>query len=149
MTAISPTEDHAAAREKWLARAENKARRPYFLLHLSSQGLLLQVDVRRSFLAGAWASVIVMAQAVIEASLRDLQTQDYDSKAKALFFGQEDLERMRNLRNELVHPQAPGTASLVWAVPNGDYVACHANLEADAKRAYELMLEAIYANSEA
>jgi hypothetical protein len=149
LTAISPTDDYAAARAKWLAETENQARRPYSLLHLSSHGLLLQADVRRSFLAGAWASAIVMAQAVTEATLRDLQTQDYDSKAKALFFGQEDLERMRSLRNELVHPQAPGTASLVWVVPNGDYVACHANLEADAKRAYELMLEAIYANSEA
>jgi hypothetical protein len=90
-----------------------------------------------------------MAQAVIEATIRDLQTQDYVSKAKDLFLGQEDLERMRSLRNELVHVSAPGTKSLVWTVPNGDYAACHAALEKDAKKAYELMLEAIYANSDA
>jgi hypothetical protein len=146
---MEEVDSQPASRAKWLAEAEHRARRPYALLHLSSQGLLLQVDVRRSFLAGAWASVIVMAQAVIEATIRDLQTQDYVSKAKDLFLGQEDLERMRSLRNELVHVTAPGTKSLVWTVPNGDYAACHAALENDAKKAYELMLEAIYANSDA
>jgi hypothetical protein len=140
--------EEAVAREKWLTEAEYRARRTYLILNLSTHGLLLQVDVRRAFLAGAWASVIVIAQAVIEATLRDLQTQDYRSKAKDLFLGQEDLERVRCLRNELVHPQAPGTKSLVWGVPRGDYAACHAALESDAKKAYELMLEAIYANSE-
>ena len=136
-------------RERWLTEAEGRARRPYALLHLSTHGLLLQLDIRLAFLAGAWASVIVMAQGVIEATLRDLQTQDYSQKAKDLFLGQEDLERLRCLRNELVHPQAPGSPSLVWSVPNGDYVACHSALESDAKKAYELMLESIYANSEA
>ena len=136
-------DEETTARERWIAEADNQARRSYLILNLSTHGLLLQVDARRAFLAGAWASVIVMAQATIEATLRDLQTQDYKSKAKELFLDQEDLERIRCLRNELVHPQAPGTKSLIWVVSGGDYAACHAALETDAKKAYELMLEAI------
>jgi len=123
-----------AEREAWLCQAEELARRPFVLLHLSSHGLLLQVDVRRAFLAGAWASVIVMAQAVIEATMRDLDFKDYDSKAKDLFFGQEDLERLRTLRNQLLHPSQPGTPSDIW-VPH-------------ARCAYELMLEAVYSGRE-
>lgn len=140
--------DEIAAREQWLWQAEERARRPYLLLHLSSHGLLLQVDVRRAFLAGAWASVIVMAQAVIEATLRDLHFKDYDSNAKRLFFDQEDLERLRSLRNQLVHPSQPGTPSDIWVVPNGDYEACHAELESKAQWAYELMLEAVFSGRE-
>lgn len=136
--------DETAAREAWLWNTEERARRPYALLHLSTHGLLLQVDVRRAFLAGAWASVIVMAQAVIEATLRDLHFRDYDAKAKELFFGQEDLERLRTLRNQLLHANAPGTPPDIWVVPDGDYDACHAELEVHAKWAYELMLEAVY-----
>lgn len=138
----------ASARELWLQGAEVRTRRRYLLLHLSSHGLLLQVDARRAFVAGAWASVIVMAQAVIEATLRDLQLHDYETKAKGIFLGQEDMERIRTLRNELLHPQRPGTPSHIWTVAGGDFAACHAALELDAQRAYELMLEAIYANCE-
>jgi hypothetical protein len=60
-------DEERAARESWLFESESRAARPYVLLHLSSHGLLLQQDVRRAFLAEAWAYVIVMAQAVIEA----------------------------------------------------------------------------------
>lgn len=137
-----------AEREAWLCQAEERARRPFVLLHLSSHGLLLQVDVRRAFLAGAWASVIVMAQAVIEATMRDLHFKDYDSKAKDLFFGQEDLERLRTLRNQLLHPSQPGTPSDIWVLPNGDHEGCHAELETHARWAYELMLEAVYSGRE-
>jgi hypothetical protein len=136
-------------REEWLFHAEERARRPYALLHLSSHGLLLQVDARLAFIAGAWASVIVICHAAVEATLRDLQLHDYDTNSKGIFFEQEDLEQMRRYRNELLHPQAPGTPSLVWCLPNGDFAGCHAALETQAKNAYELMLEAMYGNREA
>jgi hypothetical protein len=140
--------DDTTARGAWLWQAEERARRPFALLHLSSHGLLLQVDVRLAFLAGAWASVIVMAQAVIEATLRDLHFQDYESKAKQLFFGQADLERLRALRNQLLHPSEPGTPSSIWVLPDGDYKGCHAELQTHARWAYELMLEAVYSGRE-
>ena len=129
--------------------AHMRTRKDYSELRLSSHGLVLQLDIERALVAGAWASVIVMSQSVIEATLRDLQTHDYTQKAVDLFLGQEDLERMRSIRNELIHAQAPGTPSKLWTVPNGDYQACFAALESDAKKVYILMLEAIYANSEA
>ncbi len=136
-------------REEWLSRAEERARRPYGLLHLSPHGLLLQLDARRAFIAGAWASVIVICHAAVEATLRDLQLHDYETSSKGIFFEQEDLEQMRSYRNELLHPQAPGKPSRVWCLPNVDIAGCHAALEAQAKNAYELMLEAMYANREA
>jgi hypothetical protein len=134
-------------RQTWLLDAHERHRRNYSELHLSSHGLLLQIDVERAFVAGAWASVIVIAQAVIEATIRDLQTHDYETKARKLFQGKKRLERIRSLRNELLHPQAPGSPSLVWSAPNGDFAACHAALERDAKHAVELMYFAIYAIS--
>lgn len=121
-------------REVWLFQAEELARRPLTLLHLSSHGLLLQLDVRLAFLAAAWASVIVMAQAVIEATLRNIHLHDYATRAKDLFFGQDDLERIRQPRNELVRPQASGTPSRIWVLPDGGYAGCHAALEKDAEQ---------------
>ena len=133
----------ANARESWFDAAHSIARKRPAERFLSTHGLLLQLDVRRAFIAGAWASVIVMAQAVIEATLRDLGTKDYEAKAKKLFEGDAELDRIRSIRNELVHPQAAGTPSLIWV---GGYAASHAALENDAKRAVELMVKAIYAH---
>jgi hypothetical protein len=133
------------SRRKWFTRAHIKEQKRYAALNLSSHGLLLQLDVERAFVAGAWASTVVMAQAVIEATVRDLETQDYSIKAKRMFEGHEDLERVRTLRNELLHPQQPGSPSIVWIVPGGDYSACHAALEDAAKLAVHLMFRAIYA----
>ena len=136
------------ARQKWFSEAHNSQRmRPAAFL-LSSQGLLLQYDVQRAFCAGAWLSVIVLAQAVIEASIRDIETHDYETNAKNLFAGSEALERVRTLRNEILHPQKPGTPSKVWTVAGGDYIACHASMETDAKLAVEEMFRAVYANRE-
>lgn len=140
--------DEEAARETWLRQVELRAERPYTLLYLSTHGQLLHLDARRAFVAGAWASVIVMCQAIVEATLRDLHFKDYEVKAKELFFHQEDLERLRILRNQLVHPSPPGTPSEIWTVPNGDSAACHAALEVHARWAYEFMLEAVYSGRE-
>ena len=60
-------------RRLWLSQARTRYRgsrnAPFYL---STHGLLLQVDLERAFVVGAWASVIVLAQAVIEATLRQL-----------------------------------------------------------------------------
>ncbi|HEU6454022.1 MAG TPA: hypothetical protein VN201_01005 [Roseateles sp.] len=85
---------------------------------------------------------------MVRRTLRDLHFKDYDAKAKELFFGQEDLERLRTLRNQLLHPREPGTPSDLWVLPDGDYEGCHAELEGHARWAYELMLEAVYCGRE-
>jgi hypothetical protein len=143
------TSSPVESRESWFSQTHEAERKHFSALHLSSHGLLLQLDIRRAFVAGAWASAIVMAQAVIEATIRDLGTKDYEMKAKQLFKGNPELERIRSLRNELLHPQMPGTPSLIWVLPNGDYSACHAALEGDAKQAIQLMFRAIYKFREA
>lgn len=142
---IDAEDDLLEARQRWLenAHARHENRRPGEL-QLSTHGLLLQVDLERAFVSGAWASVIVLAQAIIEATIRQLQLDDYEIKAKALFKGVKRLERIRALRNELLHAAAPGTPSLIWRLPDGDFAGCQALLERDAKRAVEYMLYVVY-----
>lgn len=138
-------DDYLEARRRWLASAHSRYQNSRRIeLHLSAHGLLLQVDLERAFVCGAWASVIVLAQAVIEATIRQLQLDDYEIKAKALFKGVKRLERIRALRNELLHAAAPGAPSLIWRLPDGDFAGCQALLEADAKRAVEYMLYVVY-----
>jgi hypothetical protein len=132
------------SRQRWLSEAHWSERKDYSELPFSAHGILLQYDITRAFCAGAWISVIVIAQAAIEATMRDIETQDYTSNAHMLFKGDEGLERIRTLRNEILHLDPPGSPSKVWTVPNGDYVACHAALEDDAKKAVRLMFRAIY-----
>lgn len=55
---------------------------------------------------------------------------------------------MRTLRNQLLHPNEPGTPSDIWVLPDGNYEGCHAELESHARFAYELMLEAVYSGRE-
>ena len=146
------TTNDAEERSRWLSHARlryDQKFRDGSELHLSTHGLLLQVDLQRAFVAGAWSAVIVLAQAIIEATLRDLVTQDYESKAGSVFKGHKRLERIRMLRNELLHPQAAGTESLVWRVAGGDIRANHAALEVDARRAVEYMFYVVYAQHDA
>jgi hypothetical protein len=144
MPDIETHNEQIAARQVWLSRAHARYRDNWSELLLSSQGLILQIDVERAFVAGAWVAVIVLAQSVVEATMRDFITQDYDEKAVSLFEGQKRLNRMRKLRNELVHPKSTGAPSLVWRVPGGGFAENHAALEEDAKQAIELMLYVIY-----
>jgi hypothetical protein len=148
MTNGGIADEETIARITWLSEAHHRYRPEYLLLHLSSHGLLLQVDVERAFIAGAWASVIVTAQAVIEATLRDIVELNYGSNAKSLFKGNRRLERIRMLRNEILHPQQPGSPSLIWRIGGGNPIANHARLEPDAKRAIEYMLYLIYKQNE-
>jgi hypothetical protein len=135
-------------REKWFGETHESERARYTSLPLSTHGLLLQYDIQRAFGAGAWLSVITIAQAVIEATIRDIGTKDYETKAKKIFAGNAALERIRDLRNEILHPLEPGSPSKVWTVPGGDYHACHASLEADAKVAVQQMFRTIYAHKD-
>jgi hypothetical protein len=111
--------------------------------------LLLQRDIERAFIGGAWASVIILAQAVIEATMRDLITGDYGITAAELFEGNPRLVRIRNLRNDLLHAAPPGSPSRVWSVANADIAANHEALEVEAKHAFEYMLYVIYSQREA
>jgi hypothetical protein len=111
---------------------------------ISSHALLLEVDLRLAYCAGAWLSVIVLACAAIEAQARQVTASDYSSPARDLFANNPELQCLRVLRNELVHAAAPGTVSQVWRVGGGDIGANQRALEAEATKAVELMFQAIY-----
>ena len=111
---------------------------------ISSHALLLEVDLRLAFCAGAWLSVIVLACAAVEAQHRQVSSNDYASPARDLFAGRPELQWLRSLRNELVHAGEPGTKSRLWRVGGGDIGANQRALEDDAIRAVEAMFKEIY-----
>jgi len=111
---------------------------------ISSHALLLEVDLRIAFCAGAWLSVIVLACAAVEAQRRQVSSHDYASPARDLFAGNPELNWLRSLRNELAHAGEPGTKSQLWRVAGGDIGENQRALEGDAIRAVEVMFREIY-----
>jgi hypothetical protein len=67
------------SRERWLREIEESARHPQASYLLSAQGTFLLRDMDVAFCAGAWAPVIIIAHAVIDAILRDTEACDYQS----------------------------------------------------------------------
>ena len=134
-----------AERRRWLNCAHNEERRSPSALLISTHGLLLQHDIEKAFCAGAWLAVIVLAQAAIEATIRQIETSEYKKNAKEIFGAEDELQRIRSLRNEILHPMEPGTPSVLWSVPNGDAVACHAAQEELARVAVKLVFRIMYA----
>ena len=115
---------------------------------ISSHALLLEIDLRLAYCAGAWLSVIVLACAAIEAQARQVTATDYSSSARDLFANNPDLQWLRAFRNELVHAGEPGTKSQVWKVGGGDIGANQRALEAEATRAVEVMFQSIYGRTQ-
>lgn len=112
---------------------------------ISSHALLIEVDLRLAFCAGAWLSVIVLACAAVEAQARQVTVNNYTSPARDLFADNPELHWLRSLRNELVHAGEPGTKSQLWKIAGGDIGANHRALEEEATRATKVMFKAIYA----
>jgi DNA-directed RNA polymerase specialized sigma24 family protein len=96
------------------------------------------------FCAGAWAAVIIIAHAVIDAWLRDTETGDYNSSSHQLFGDDEDLQWLRKKRNQLVHVREEqktiDEAELHRIEEN------YESLEPDARRAICLVFRVMYAN---
>jgi hypothetical protein len=113
---------------------------------LSTQGLLLLCDIEKAFCAGAWISVIVLAYAVVDATLRDIATGDYKSKAADLYGSDADLEWLRNIRNQAVHVSPPGTPSVLWKLPS-NLAACQEALEPEARRAVVIAYRQVHVHS--
>jgi hypothetical protein len=128
------------ARADWLSAIEKSASNPDASYLVSEQATLLTFDVHKAFCAGAWISVLVLCHAAIDATIRDTETGDYISNSKRLFGGDTELEWLRKTRNRLVHV-SPTTDSRL-----GDFDIYHDALEADARRAIELLFRVIYAS---
>ena len=136
----------SAERDLWFSRAFAQAGRKQHHHAYSTNALLLEIDIRAAFRGGAWLSVIVLAAAAIEAQFRHVYTEDYDSKAIALYGANAELHWLRDLRNEILHVSKPGTKSSLWKEAPNDLLACHDALEPEAKRSISIMFRTISVN---
>jgi hypothetical protein len=128
-------------RYQWLRGVEEKAQHPLGSYLVSSQAAFVSYDLEIAFCAGAWVSVIILAHAVIDATIRDTESGDYRSSSKTIFDGDPDLEWLRKRRNSLVHVQENHNPS------NFDEMdRYHASLEDDARRAMTLVFRTFFAN---
>ena len=148
-THLPSPHEHEVARRLWLKNTHSHVRKHYMAMTLSSHSLLLLVDIERSFCAGAWLSVVVLSQASIEATLRQVVKDDYASNAARLFGNERDLHWLRELRNEILHAGEPGTPSKLWKKSSENIPECHHALEPEAQRAVTLAYKAMYVGTEA
>jgi len=140
----SDNSDTTAERRKSMHQAfdANKKERSEALL--SSHALLLEIDIGHAFCAGAWISTIVLACAAIEAKVRQIDREDYESNIGALLKWNSELRWLTEMRNEIMHAAQPGTKSNIWKANPNDLGACHEGLEADARRAITVMFKTLY-----
>jgi hypothetical protein len=139
-------EDVWQARSTWLERVEESSRHPDASYLLSAQGTLITCDIQNAFCAGAWVSVIVLAHAAIDATIRDTEIGDYASSPKKIFGGDPDLEWLRELRNRFIHVREDPADGPLADIDIGDLDIYHDALESSARRAVELLFRTIYAS---
>lgn len=140
---ILPDDDPQVERDRWFSMTFTVVS-PKRYGPISTHALLLEIDIRKAFVAGAWISTISLAFAAVEAQFRQVLKGDYDSRAQMLFGKDADLDWLRNLRNSIIHAGRPGLPSPVWVGYAGDLLATHADLEASARRAITIMFRANY-----
>ena len=140
------TDDVWQARSTWLERIEESSRHPDASYLISPHGTLITCDIQNAFCAGAWVSVIVLAHAAIDATIRDTETGDYSSGSKKLFAGDADLEWLRQIRNSLVHVREDSADGPIPHLDIGDFDVYHDTLESSARRSVELLFRTIYAS---
>lgn len=128
-------------RYEWLRATEERAQHTLGSYLLSSQGAFVSYDLEIAFCAGAWVSVIILAHAAIDATIRDTESGDYRANSKVVFAGDPDLEWLRKRRNSLVHVREDYDPSDFDTMDG-----FHATLEEDARRAINLVFRTIFAN---
>lgn len=136
---------HASAeRRDWMYAAFDANKKENSERLISSHSLLLEIDIGNAFAAGAWISTIVLACAAIEAKVRQIDTENYESKLAALLKWNSELRWLTDVRNEIMHAGKPGTKSKLWKADPNDLRACHDALESDARRAIIVMFKTLY-----
>ena len=109
---------------------------------MSEQACALIIEIQAAFCAGAWAGVIILAMAVVDAALRETEIPDFTGSTKKLIeiaTADPRLQKMRKRRNALVHtdPENPAlTVDQQWDERD--------KLETEAREAVKLMFEAFY-----
>ena len=136
-----PSKETWEKRRHWFEAVEENARGEASYL-ISEQACALTADVQAAFCTGAWAGVIVLSMAVVDAALRETEVPGFKGNTKKLIDATEAnprLQVMRLRRNALLHvdPDNPAlTVDQQWAD--------RAALENEAKEAVKLMFEAFY-----
>ena len=128
-------------RRAWFEQVEEDARGEGSFL-VSEQACALTADVQAAFCAGAWVAVIILAVAVVDAALREVEVPGFSGNTKgliALAGANKELQSLRGRRNTLVHLRAEKPGLTV-----DDQWTDRAELERDARSAVELMFEAVY-----
>jgi len=134
----------SASRLQWIFETFHANHKDKSERLLSSHALLLELDIRLAFCAGAWISTIVLACAAIEAKIRQIDTGDYQAKAGSLLKWNSELRWLTDTRNEIMHSGEPGTKSRIWKANPNDLGACHDALESAARRAIKIMFKTLY-----
>jgi|SRR5690606_3229459 len=111
---------------------------------VSEHSTALFFDMRRAYCAGAWISVVVMAISVIDSHFRETESGDNKiNTAKLLneFYGGDDIEWLRKLRNRFVHLDltTPFLEMDTW-------FKNHDQLEADAQKAMLITIKSFFLN---
>lgn len=129
-------------REEWIDSTMEKFEVGSYLVSEHSTALFF--DMKRAYCAGAWISVVVMAISVMDSHFRETESGDNKiNTAKLLneFYGGDDVEWLRKLRNRYVHLNLdiPFFEMDTW-FKNYD------QLEADAKRAMLITIKSFFLN---
>jgi hypothetical protein len=136
-----PSRELWRERRRWFQSVEEKARGEGNYL-VSEQACALTAEVQAAFCAGAWAGVIILSMAVVDAALRETEVPGFKGNTKKLIEAADanpELQRMRERRNALVHidPEKPAlTVDQQWSERD--------KLEAEARQAVELIFEGFY-----
>jgi hypothetical protein len=136
-----PSRDTWEQRRAWFENVEEGARGGGSFL-VSEQACALTADVQAAFCAGAWAAVIVLAMAVVDAALREVEVPGLSGNTKDLIAAagaNHNLQTLRLHRNALVHVNPVQPALTV----DGQWTD-RAELEREACSAVRSMFEAFY-----
>lgn len=105
---------------------------------IGEQAAALLIDLQLAFCAGAWVAAIILAQTALDADLSDRAATGMGEglALNDIRFGR-DYVWLRNRRNDLVHEE--GRTALTVR----DQAQDRARLEAEARRAVELLFKAL------
>ena len=109
---------------------------------VSEQASALLAEVQAVFCAGAWAAVIILSMAVVDAQLRESEMPGFEGNTAKLIDAagaDPELHRLRRRRNALVHVDADNPALTVehqWEARTA--------LEQEARDAVRLMFRAFF-----
>lgn len=136
-----PSTELWEARRRWFDELSESlaGEGSYFV---SEQACALIGEVQTAFCAGAWAAVLVLAMAVVDAQLRETELPGFKGNTQQLLYAAQaepELQRLRERRNAIIHirPENP-------AITVGHQWANRAGLEQEARQAVKLMFEAFY-----